>query len=77
MDVTLTMTEREFLDFVQWSQDRNKYNAEKAGLTGKLNRFSQEVLWAIGGDPKYPDQIKIIDQKQAAKLLELAEDYFS
>lgn len=77
MDVTLTMTEQEFLEFLQWQKDRETYHADKAGLIGKLNRFTQKALWAIEEDPNYPDKVKIIDQQHAVELLELAKDYFS
>lgn len=77
MDVTVTMTAEEFLEFMAWKKDRNHYNAEMAAQSSKWEIMAKKVIWSIEEDPKRPGKVKIVDQEHAAELLELAKDFLS
>ena len=77
MNITVSMTAEEFLEFVAWQQDRDYY---KSRLDKELNRretMAKKTCWAIDADPKKPGKVKIIDQDHAAELLEMAKDYLA
>lgn len=77
MEVTVTMSAEEFLEFMAWKRDRNHYNAEMDARSSKWEIMVKKVTWAIEKDPKRPGKVKIVDQEHAAELLELANDYLS
>lgn len=77
MNITVSMTAEEFLEFVAWQKDRDYY---KSRLDKELNRretMAKKRCWAIDEDPKKPGKVKIIDQEHAAELLEMAKDYLA
>lgn len=77
MNITVSMTAEEFLEFVAWQKDRDYY---KSRLDKELNRretMAKKTCWAIDADPKKPGKVKIIDQDHAAELLEMAKDYLA
>ena len=77
MNITVSMTAEEFLEFVAWQKDRDYY---KSRLDKELNRRetrAKKTCWAIDEDPKKPGKVKIIDQEHAAELLEMAKDYLA
>ena len=77
MNITVSMTAEEFLEFAAWQKDRDYY---KSRLDKELNRretMAKKTCWAIGEDPKKPGKVKIIDQEHAAELLEMAKDYLA
>ena len=77
MNITVSMTAEEFLEFVAWKKDRDYY---KSRLDKELNRretMVKKTCWAIDADPKKPGKVKIIDQDHAAELLEMAKDYLA
>lgn len=77
MDVTVTMTAEEFLEFMAWKKDREYYNAKIDDMAKKWEMLAKKTCWAIEADPKRPGKVKIVDQEHAAELLELANDYLS
>jgi len=77
MNITVSMTAEEFLEFVAWQKDRDYC---KSRLDKELNRretMAKKTCWAIDEDPKKPGKVKIIDQEHAAELLEMAKDYLA
>lgn len=77
MNITVSMTAEEFLEFVAWQKDRDYC---KSRLDKELNRretMAKKTCWAIDADPKKPGKVKIIDQEHAAELLEMAKDYLA
>lgn len=77
MDVTVSMTAEEFLEFVEWKKDHTHYKKEIDAQARKTEFFAKKVCWAIEEDPKRPDKVKIIDQEHAAELLEMAKNYLA
>lgn len=77
MDVTVTMTAEEFLEFMAWRKDKNHYRSEMDTWSRKWEVLANKACWAIEADPKRPSKVKIVDQEHAAELLELANDYLS
>lgn len=77
MDVTVSMTKEEFLEFVQWESEKNRYEAKVRQIRDSLNYMANKVEMAIDEDQKRPGKVKIIDQDHAAELLELANDQLS
>lgn len=75
MDVTVTMTAEEFLEFMAWKKDRSKYQTEMTYRHGKWDMLAKKACWAMEKDEKRPGKVKIIDQEHAAELLEMAHDY--
>ena len=75
MDVTVTMTAEEFLEFMDWKKDRSKYQTEMTYWHGKWDMLANKACWAMEKDDKRPGKVKIIDQEHAAELLEMAHDY--
>ena len=68
MEVNVSMSAEEFLEFMEWKKDRAHY---------KTKLVAKKVCWSIGADPKRPGKVKIVDQEHAAELLEMADDYLS
>lgn len=77
MDVTVSMTAEEFLEFVEWKKDHTHHKKEIDAQARKTELFAKKVCWAIEEDPKRPDKVKIIDQEHAAELLEMAKNYLA
>ena len=77
MNVEVQMKEEEFLEFIQWKQDRKKYLEEAAFLSKKLEMFAKKVCWTVEENQKRPGTVRIIDQDHASELLEMAKDYLS
>ena len=77
MNVEVQMKEEEFLEFIQWKQDRKKYLEEAAFLSKKLEMFAKKVCWALENDRVIQGRIIIIDQDHASELLEMAKDYLA
>lgn len=75
MDVTVTMTAEEFLEFMAWQKDRNHYSATLDEQNRKWEILANKACWAIEKDPKRPGKVKIVDQEHEAELLDLANDY--
>lgn len=77
MNVTVTMTAEEFLEFAAWKDNREYYKINLSNETAKRELMAKKVCWAVEEDPKRPGKVKIIDQEHAAELLEMAKDYLS
>lgn len=77
MNVNVTMATDDFLEFMEWMDDRERYQKEAQGIRGKLELFAKKVSWALSADPnpKRNGKLHIVDQEHAAELLEMAEDY--
>ena len=75
MDVTVSMTAEEFLEFMAWRKDHDHHKTEVATINGRLEYLAKKICWAIAEDTKRPGKVKIIDQDHAAELLELANEY--
>lgn len=74
MDVTVRMTEDEFLEFVQWRKERGRYNCEVRKLASRYEALVKKVIFALIRDEKRPKKIEILDQEHALELLEWAEE---
>lgn len=77
MDVTVTMTAEEFLEFMAWKKDQEQYARDMAARSGKWEIVAKKATWAIEEDPKRPGKVKIVDQEHAAELLEMAREYLA
>lgn len=77
MDVTVTMTAEEFLEFMAWEKDQEQYARDMAARSGKWEIMAKKATWAIEEDPKRPGKVKIVDQEHAAELLEMAREYLA
>lgn len=77
MNITVSMTAEEFLEFVTWGKDRDYYEKELDKELNKREILAKKTCWAIDADPKKPGKVKIIDQEHAAELLEMAKDYLA
>lgn len=77
MNVTVTMTAEEFLEFAAWKDNREYYKIKLSNETAKRELMAKKACWAVEEDPKRPGKVKIIDQEHAAELLEMAKDYLS
>ena len=75
MNITVSMTAEEFLEFVAWGKDRDYYKSRLDKELSKREIIAKKTCWAIDEDPKKPGKVKIIDQEHAAELLEMAKDY--
>lgn len=75
MDVTVTMTAEEFLEFMDWKKDRSKYQTEMTYWHGKWDMLAEKAGKALAEDTERPGTMKIIDQESAEELLEMAHDY--
>ena len=72
MNITVSMTAEEFLEFVAWGKDRDYYKSRLDKELSKREMLAKKTCWAIDEDPKKPGKVKIIDQEHAAELLEMA-----
>lgn len=77
MDVSVTMTAEDFLEFMDWKKEQTYYAAKMTAKDTKVETLAKKVCWAIGGDQKRPGKVKIIDQEHAAELLEMANDFLA
>lgn len=77
MDVTVSMTAEEFLEFMAWKKDRGHYSEEMAARDEKWEMLAKKATWAMEEDTKRPGKVKIIDQEHAAELLEMAREYLA
>ena len=77
MDVTVSMTAEEFLEFMAWRKDHDHHKTEVATINGRLEYLAKKICWAIAEDTKRPGKVKIIDQDHAAELLEQANDFLA
>lgn len=77
MDVTVSMTAEEFLEFMAWRKDNDHHKTEVATINGRLEYLAKKICWAIAEDTKRPGKVKIIDQDHAAELLEQANDFLA
>lgn len=74
MEITVTMSEEDFQEFVAWKNDRSHYCTEMEAMRAKWQFLPEKTCWAIKEDSKHPGKVKIIDQEHAAELLEMARD---
>lgn len=77
MDVTVSMTAEEFLEFMAWRKDHDHHKTEVATINGRLEYLAKKICWAIAEDTKRPGKVKIIDQDHAAELLEQATEFLA
>ena len=77
MDVTVTMTAEDFLEFAEWKKAAEHYKSKEELVKLQLEIMAKKVCWAIGGDQKRPGKVKIIDQEHAEELLEMANDFLA
>lgn len=77
MEVNVSMSAEEFLEFMEWKKDRAYYKTKLEAIADKRDILAKKVCWSIGADPKRPGKVKIVDQEHAAELLEMANDYLS
>lgn len=77
MEVTVSMSAKEFLEFMEWKEDRASYDAKLEAMANKWDTLAKKTCWAIAEDPKKPGKVKIVDQEHAAELLDMANDFLS
>lgn len=77
MEVNVSMSAEEFLEFMEWKKDRAYYDNELEAEANRWDALAKKTCWAIDADPKKPGKVKIIDQEHAAELLEMAKDYLA
>lgn len=77
MQITVTMTEKEYADFVAWRQERKYYAGKIDKEIAKITMFAKKISWAISEDPKRKDKAKIIDHDHALELLDMANEYLA
>ena len=77
MEITVTMTAEEFLEFMEWKRDREHYNTEMRIRSDKWELMVKKVIWAMEEDAKRQGKVKIVDQEHAAELLEMAREYLA
>ena len=77
MEISVKMSADEFLEFMEWQKDRNRYREDMAAATKKWEIFASKVRWALENDPKRPGKVKIADQEHAEELLEMAIEFFA
>lgn len=71
MEITITMSEEDFQEFMAWKNDRSHYCTEMEAMREKWEYLAGKTCWAIGEDHKHPGKVKIVDQEHAAELLEM------
>lgn len=76
MDVTVTMSEYEFMAFMKWKSDKNYYNSKMDCIAREKRNLADQICRAVDYDIEHPGMSKIIDQVQAKKLLEMARECF-
>lgn len=74
MDVTVRMTDDEFLEFIQWRKDKGRYNIELQKLASRYELLVKKILLSLTRDPKKPSKAKILDQEHAIECIEWAEE---
>lgn len=77
MEITITMNEAEFQEFLEWKQTRALYAATMKQKSEKWNLMAKKATWAIEEDKKKPGKAKIIDHDHALELLDLAQEYLA
>lgn len=77
MQINVTMTEKEYADFVAWKQDRKYYAGKIDKEIAMITMFAKKISWAIIEDPKRKAKAKIIDHDHALELLDMANDYLA
>lgn len=77
MKIQVEMTAEEFQEFFAWRKDKEQYNRALARRDSKLEDVYDRVLRAMEQDREQLGEVKIIDQKQAAELVEMSIDWFT
>lgn len=77
MQITVTMTEKEYADFVAWKQDRKYYAGKIDKEIANATWVAKKISWAIIEDPKKKGKAKIIDHDHALELLDMANEYLT
>ncbi len=72
MQVTVTMSADEFVEFLQYSETRDMFKAKNNRLNDLLKQFVERLKLAISPDPKKPSKYKIVDQEYMDDLWILA-----
>lgn len=69
MQVTVTMSDREFVEFMNYREDLDKFNRKTASLEREVSMFHERLKDAIEPDPKRPGKYKIVDQEYLDDLM--------
>lgn len=77
MEITVKMSDLEFMEFQAYRTERKLFAAEEEKLHAKMEIMAKKVCWALEQDTKRPDRVKIVDQEHAAELLEMAKDFLA
>ena len=77
MDITVSMKEEEFLEFMAWRKDRQFYANKMVSMETRMTRMANKIRWAITKETEPPNRVKIEDQDHATELLEMAEDFLA
>lgn len=75
MEINVKMSTDDFLEFMEWKNDRNRYRADLEATRRKWETFASKVCWSLDDDTKRPGKVKITDQEHAAELLEMAREF--
>lgn len=74
MDVTVRMTEEDFLEFTQWRKEKRFYAIDLERLASKYRHLVKKITFALIRDEKKSKKVKILDQEHALECLEWAEE---
>lgn len=74
MNITVTMSDAEFLEFCQYRKDKAMYSAQIASCERKLEHMAKCVNYAVEPDPKKSGKYKIANQDHMDDLYEYAGD---
>lgn len=72
MNVTVTMSADEFVEFLKYREARDMFKAKNNRLNGLLKQFVDRLKLAITPDPKRSGKYKISDQEYMDDLWILA-----
>ena len=77
MEITVKMTDAEFLEFIDYQKEKNIFEKNTRVTLDRMELFADKICWALGHDPKNNEKVKIIDMEHAKELLDMGEDFLS
>lgn len=72
MNVTVTMSPEEFVEYLAYREDKQKFSRVAAFATRDLKIFTDRLVSSVSPDPKKPGKYKIVDQEYMDDLWLLA-----
>ena len=72
MEITVKMTEEEFLEFTEYQKNRAMYAEKLVNLKKLPETMAKKLGFAVEPDPKKPGKFKIADQEHMGDLWDLA-----